>query len=173
MKKLQQILIILTAFAVMAVAAYNRNGKVWGHDFNTADTAVKAAADTMRTLTDGTIVVNTTGLAKDISGFGGPMPLEIYIRNGKVSKVVALKNSETPDFFSHASSLLTRWNGKSIDEAAKMKVDGVSGATFSSRGIIMNMQRGLQYAAKNAKEPSPFDAMDHSAKGIAALIVVL
>ena len=87
--------------------------------------------------------------------------------------MVALKNSETPDFFSHASSLLTRWNGKSIDEAAKMKVDGVSGATFSSRGIIGNMQRGLQYAAKNAKEPSPFDAMDHSAKGIAALIVVL
>lgn len=174
MKKLQQILIILTAFAVMAVAAYNRNGKVWGHDFNTADTAVKAAAaDTMRTLADGTIVVNTTGLAKDISGFGGPVPLEIYIRDGKVSKVVALKNSETPDFFSHASSLLTRWNGKSIDEAAKMKVDGVSGATFSSRGIIGNMQRGLQYAAKNAKEPSPFDAMDHSAKGIAALIVVL
>ena len=174
MKKLQQILIILTAFAVMAVAAYNRNGKVWGHDFNTADTAVKAAAaDTMRTLADGTIVVNTTGLAKDISGFGGPVPLEIYIRDGKVSKVVALKNSETPDFFSHASSLLTRWNGKSIDEAAKMKVDGVSGATFSSRGIIGNMQRGLQYAAKNAKEPSPFDKMDHSAKGIAALIVVL
>lgn len=174
MKKLQQILIILTAFAVMAVAAYNRNGKVWGHDFNTADTAVKAAAaDTMRTLADGTIVVNTTGLAKDISGFGGPVPLEIYIRDGKVSKVVALKNSESPDFFSHASSLLTRWNGKSIDEAAKMKVDGVSGATFSSRGIIGNMQRGLQYAAKNAKEPSPFDKMDHSAKGIAALIVVL
>ena len=174
MKKLQQILIILTAFAVMAVAAYNRNGKVWGHDFNTADTATKAAAaDTMRTLADGTIVVNTTGLAKDISGFGGPVPLEIYIRDGKVSKVVALKNSETPDFFSHASSLLTRWNGKSIDEAAKMKVDGVSGATFSSRGIIGNMQRGLQYAAKNAKEPSPFDKMDHSAKGIAALIVVL
>lgn len=174
MKKLQQILIILTAFAVMAVAAYNRNGKVWGHDFNTADTATKAAAaDTMRTLADGTIVVNTTGLAKDVSGFGGPVPLEIYIRNGKVSKVVALKNSETPDFFSHASSLLTRWNGKSIDEAAKMKVDGVSGATFSSRGIIGNMQRGLQYAAKNAKEPSTLDAMDHSAKGIAALIVVL
>lgn len=174
MKKLQQILIILTAFAVMAVAAYNRNGKVWGHDFNTADTATKAAAaDTMRTLADGTIVVNTTGLAKDISGFGGPVPLEIYIRDGKVSKVVALKNSESPDFFNHASSLLTRWNGKSIDEAAKMKVDGVSGATFSSRGIIGNMQRGLQYAAKNAKEPSPFDAMDHSAKGIAALIVVL
>lgn len=174
MKKLQQILIILTAFAVMAVAAYNRNGKVWGHDFNTADTATKAAAaDTMRTLADGTIVVNTTGLAKDISGFGGPVPLEIYIRNGKVSKVVALKNSETPDFFSHASSLLTRWNGKSIDEAAKMKVDGVSGATFSSRGIIGNMQRGLQYAAKNTKEPSTLDAMDHSAKGIAALIVVL
>lgn len=83
----------------MAVAAYNRNGKVWGHDFNTADTATKAAAaDTMRTLADGTIVVNTTSLAKDISGFGGPVPLEIYIRDGKVSKVVALKNSEAARF---------------------------------------------------------------------------
>ena len=121
MKKLQQILIILTAFAVIAVAAYNRNGKVWGHDFNTADTVANASAvDTMSTLADGTIVVNTTSLAKDVSGFGGPVPLEIYIRDGKVSNVKAKKNSESPDFFSHASSLLTRCNVMIIDEAAKM-----------------------------------------------------
>lgn len=175
MKRLQQIMILITCLFIMAVAAIQRDGKVLGHDFASKDnnTVATAATDTMRTLSDGTIVVNTTSLGKDISGYGGPVPLEIYIRDGKVSQVKALKNSETPDFFNQAKALLTRWNGKSIDEASKMKVDAVSGATFSSRGIIGNMQRGLQYAAKNAKEPSVFDKMDLSAKTIIGLIVVL
>ncbi|WP_448908627.1 FMN-binding protein [Hoylesella shahii] len=32
---------------------------------------------------------------------------------------------------------------------AKLKVDGVSGATFSSKAIIGNVQRGVQYVANN------------------------
>lgn len=175
-KKIEQILILITCLVIMMVAAIQRDGKVWGHDLepSAADsTTAIAQPDTMRTLSDGTIVVNTTSLSKDISGFGGPVPLEIYIKDGKILKVEALKNSETPDFFNQAKSLLTRWNGKTIEQAQQMKVDGVSGATFSSRGIIGNMQRGLQYAAKNATQPSLLDKMDLSAKSIAGLIVVL
>jgi uncharacterized protein with FMN-binding domain len=61
-----------------------------------------------------------------------------------------LKNSETPEFFAQASKLLTAWNGKTVDDAQKMKVDGVSGATYSSRGILVmcsedcNMQQKTQ-----------------------------
>lgn len=159
----------------MVVAAVQRNGKVWGHELGKSDeqTDTAAASDTMRTLADGTIVVNTTTLAKDISGFGGQVPLEIYIKNGRISKVEALKNSETPDFFNQAKALLTRWNGKTIYEAQAMKVDGVLGATFSSRGIIGNMQRGLQYAAKKTAKPSVLDKLDHSPQTIVGLIVVL
>ena len=176
-KRFEQIVILIICMLIMVTAAAQRDGKVWGHslsaDDTTAMTGKTATADTIRTLDDGTVVVNTTALAKDISGFGGPVPLEIYIKDGKIEKVEALKNSETPDFFDKAKALLTRWNGKTIEEAQAMSVDGVSGATFSSRGIIGNMQRGLQYAAKNAKKPSLLDKMDHSPKTIAGLIVVL
>lgn len=177
-KKIEQIVILISCLAIMVVAAAERDGKVWGHSLNEepADTAAAAggaAVDTMRTLADGTVVVNTTNLAKDVSGFGGPVPLEIYIKDGKISKVEALKNSETPDFFNQAKALLTRWNGKTVEEAQQMKVDGVSGATFSSRGIIGNMERGLQFAAKNSKKPSILDKLDLSAKTIVGLVVVL
>ena len=167
MKKVEQILLLFTCFLVIAVAAVQRDGKILGHDLKaSADTAKTEAVSPMTTLSDGTQVVNTTELGKDVSGYGGKVPLEIYLKDGKVIKVKALKNSETPEFFQAASSLLTRWNGKTPDEALKMKVDGVSGATFSSRGIIGNMKAGLQYADKNAAKTSIFDKMDLSAKSI-------
>ena len=54
-----------------------------------------------------------------------------------------------------------------------MKVDGVSGATYSSRGIIGNMQAGLRYASRNVREASFFDKLDLRAKSIIGLVVVL
>ena len=52
---------------------------------------------------------------------------------------------ETPDFFAEVKPLLSKWNGKTINEAQQLKVDAISGATFSSRGVIGNMKRGLAY----------------------------
>ena len=54
-----------------------------------------------------------------------------------------------------------------------MKVDGVSGASFSSRGILGNMRVGLQYAAKKTEKRSIFADFDLSAKNICGLIVAL
>lgn len=176
MRKIEQILMLLTCLLVMATAAIQRDGRLWGHSIRTTakDSAATTAEGYMSQRNNGGMaVINTTSLAKDISGYGGPVPLKIYIKNGRVDHVEALKNSESPEFFGQASKLLTRWNGKTIDEALQMKVDGVSGATFSSRGIIGNMQRGLQYAAENDVEPSILDKMDLSAKTIIGLIVVL
>lgn len=177
-KKVEQVLILLTCMLVMVTAAIQRDGKVWGHGATPSATNGAAAVDgggdeNSRTLPDGTMVINTTRLGKDISGYGGPVPLEIYVKDGKVQKVVALNNSESPDFFDEAKSLLTKWNGKTVEEALSMKVDAVSGATFSSRGIIGNMQRGLQYAAKSTASPSVFDKLDLSAKTVVGLVVVL
>jgi hypothetical protein len=124
-------------------------------------------------LDDGAMLVNTTDLGKDITGYGGNVPLEITIRDNRVTHVKALKNSETPEFFGQASRLLTKWNGKTVDEAEKMKVDAVSGATFSSKAIIGNMQRGLSFAQKNRIDESASSKIDLSLKAIAGLLVVL
>lgn len=97
---------------------------------------IKNKIDTLRTLEDGTIVINTTYLAKDIKGFGRTLSLDIYLKKGKIQQVKALHNSETPDFFLEASVLLNRWKGKAIEQSLAMKVDGVTGATYSSNAII-------------------------------------
>ena len=77
---------------------------------------------------DGTMVINTTSLGKDISGYGGAVPLEIYVnKEGVITQVKALPNGETPEFFGRASALFNAWKGKSLKEAETMQVDAVSG----------------------------------------------
>ena len=41
--------------------------------------------------------------------------------------------------------------GRSVDEAEQMKVDGVSGATYSSKALIQNVKGGLKYYRENKK----------------------
>lgn len=179
MKKVEQIVLLLTCLAIMMVAAIQRDGRLWGHDLARAartaapDSTATAAASPMTTLTDGTTVINTTTLGHDIGGYAGPVPLEIHLKDGRIGKIVALKNNETPDFFAEASTLLGRWNGKTLEEAQALQVDAVSGATFSSRAIIGNVRAGVQYAANNSTQPSLLDKLDLSAKTVAGLIVVL
>lgn len=172
--RLSTFLSLLICVLMVAAASIRRDGKLLGHELGkNSSQASSAKVDTVRTLDDGTLVVNTTSLGKDISGYGGPVPLEIYIKDGVIQQVKPLPNHETPEFFGMAKTLLIRWKGKTVKEAAAMKVDGVSGATFSSRGILGNMRVGLQYAAKKTEKRSIFADFDLSAKNICGLVVAL
>ncbi|GAB6982978.1 FMN-binding protein [Prevotella dentasini] len=173
MKKAQQVLMLITCLAVIAAAAVRRDGKILGHKLNDTTATAKAAADTITLLDDGTAVVNTTPLAKDISGFGGPVPLKIYIKDNRITEVRALRNNETPEFFGLAKPLLRSWNGKTPEEAQQLKVDAVSGATYSSRGIIGNLHRGLAYAAHNSGKINAAGKADPGLKTIIGTVVVL
>lgn len=90
-------------------------------------------------------VINTTSLTKNVRGFKGATPVKIYVFKNKIQKVVALKNQETPQIFNKARTLLSKYEGKSVGKAAKLKVDAVSGATYSSKALIKNVQTGLDY----------------------------
>lgn len=172
--KIQQILSLLVCILLVLAVSIRRDGKILGNDVKEKQqTAAKTEGDTLRTLDDGTMIVNTTYLGKDIIGYGGTVPLEITVKDGKVLGVKALKNSETPEFFEEASQLLKKWDGKTLEEAQNLKVDAVSGATFSSKAIVGNVQRGVQFAAKNSEKPSLWSKIDLSAKAIAGLVVVL
>jgi Na+-translocating ferredoxin:NAD+ oxidoreductase RnfG subunit len=105
--------------------------------------------DNIITKEDGMTVVNTTELGKDVVGYVATTPLKIYIQKNKVVKIEALKNQETPKYFIKVKKqLLDKWNDKKVSEAAKMKVDGVTGATLSSDAVIKNVQLGLEYYQK-------------------------
>ncbi|MBR5076646.1 MAG: FMN-binding protein [Bacteroidales bacterium] len=98
-------------------------------------------------------VVNTEKLGKEVMGYAGTTPVQITVTDGKIEKVEALPNSETPGFFQRVldSPIFTALNGKTIKEASEVKLDAVSGATYSSKAVIENIRLGLQEAAKKAK----------------------
>ncbi len=143
-----RLLSLVVVVLILAAAAILRDGRILGHDLREAHEAKALKNDTLEVTPDGAFVVNTKPLAKDVQGYGGPVPLKIHIKDGRVAAVEAEPNAESPDFFNRAKELLNHWQGKSVDEALAEEVDAVSGATFSSKAIIANMQRGLAYAQK-------------------------
>ena len=185
-----RLLSLVVVVLILAAAAILRDGRILGHDLRKAHEAKALKNDTLEVTPDGAFVVNTKPLAKDVQGYGGPVPLKIHIKDGRVAAVEAEPNAESPDFFNRAKELLNHWQGKSVDEAMREEVDAVSGATFSSRAIIANMQRGLAYAKQRGQwgeggsvgalgtSASPIEggsagALETSAPPIVALIVVL
>ena len=104
------------------------------------------AGDSTMTKENGIYVIDTTELGKDVEGYNGPTPLKIYINNNKVEKIEALKSFETPKYYVKVKkALLEKWNGLKVKDAKALKVDGVTGATFSSEAVIKNVQVGLDY----------------------------
>ena len=107
-------------------------------------------ADDTMTKENGMTVINTTTLGKDVQGFLGATPLKIYIQKNKVVKIEAMKNQETPKYFLKVKKhLLDKWNGVKVKDVKKMKVDAVTGATYSSKAVIENVQLGLDYYSKH------------------------
>ncbi len=103
-------------------------------------------ADEPMTKENGTYVINTTQLGKDIEGYAGPTPLKVYIKGNKVEKIEFLKSQETPKYYAKVKKALQeKWNGKKVKDAKKMQVDAVTGATFSSEAVIKNVQIALDY----------------------------
>ena len=163
-----RLLSLVVVVLILAAAAILRDGRILGHDLREAHEAKALKNDTLEVTPDGAFVVNTKPLAKDVLGYGGPVPLKIHIKDGRVAAVEAEPNAESPDFFNRAKTLLNHWQNKSVDEALAEEVDAVSGATFSSRAIIANMQRGLAYAKQHGQwgEDGSAGALETSAPPI-------
>lgn len=182
-----RLLSLVVVMLVLSAAAILRDGRIFGHDLRQTHAAVASVAqgsDTLEVQPDGTFVVNTRVLAKDVQGYGGPVPLKIHIdKDGRLTAIEAEPNAESPSFFDRAKELFSRWQGKTIDEAMAEDVDAVSGATFSSKAIIRNVQRGLTYAKQRRLADGGKDAQKESAErtvatgwtlgSIVALIAVL
>lgn len=182
-----RLLSLVVVMLVLSAAAILRDGRIFGHDLRQTHAAVVSVAqgsDTLSVQPDGTFVVNTGVLAKDVQGYGGPVPLKIHIdKDGRLTAIEAEPNAESPSFFDRAKELFSRWQGKTIDEAMAEDVDAVSGATFSSKAIIRNVQRGLAYAKQHGLADGGKCAQEESAErtvatgwtlgSIVALIAVL
>ena len=110
------------------------------------------ADDVMTKQSDGTYVVNTTTLCQ-ARGYQSTTPVEVYIKSGKVVKVVPLKNTETPGYFKKAvKGLLGLFEDQKISKALELteasKIDGCTGATRSTKALQQNIKAALEYYKK-------------------------
>lgn len=112
-----------------------------------------SAAAVAKTPKNKSFVVNTEKLGKEVMGYAGRTPVEIHVVDGRIEKIVALPNSETPAFFEKVeeSPIFTSLVGKTVKEASAVQLDAVSGATWSSKAVIENIRLGLKEAARKAR----------------------
>ena len=109
-------------------------------------------------------IIDSTDLAPGATGFGGPVPVEVEIREGVVARVFPkLPNDETPAFFERleAAGFWQSWDGLPVAEAATARVDAVTSATYSSKAAIAHVRAALASAAGlPAPAPEPAAAVD-------------
>lgn len=78
------------------------------------------------------------------TGFGGPLKVMVEISGEKIASIQIVENSDGSDYISKAVSLID-----SIIAKQSTNVDTVSGATYSSVGIIQAVRDALSQAAVN------------------------
>lgn len=116
-------------------------------DFQGDDTALLSAAD-------GTFLGHvrfTKPFASGSKGFRGPVPVAVFVNpKGRIVTVRPLPNREDARFWNRLleAAFFDSWSGFPVKEAAKLEVDGVTGATYSSRGVIGSTREILRKEAK-------------------------
>ncbi len=104
---------------------------------------VKKASESGKKYKDGTY----TGSA---SGYGGKIKVKVTIKNGKIKKIRVLSASgEGPQYLKKAKTLIKKIIGKQTTN-----VDTVSGATYSSAGLINAVRNALKKAATGSSKKS-------------------
>ena len=96
-------------------------------------------------------VVISTAAYDRTAGYAGPIPMRIWLDSRMVVRsIVLLPNNETPSFIKRLmkSGFLDNWIGKSAAQIRERHVDTVSGATMSSRAVILSISRSISALIK-------------------------
>lgn len=134
---------------------------------------ITAMADDVMTKSKDTIIVNTTSLC-DTKGYKSTTPLKVYFLKGRIVKIVPLKNVETKKFFMRVEQgLFPKFIGMKAGKVKELlapsasdgmtgatqgtstgstkphsKLDGVTGATYSSNAVKSNVYSAVVYYLK-------------------------
>ena len=95
----------------------------------------------------GYLLLPPAGERKRTEGYKDVVNAAVVVSTeNKILGVVLGKNRETPGFLNRLrnAGFLKRWNGKKPSEAAKLKVDAVTRATYSSNAVKSEVDAILQ-----------------------------
>lgn len=83
-------------------------------------------------------------------GFDGTVTVKVTIKNGKIKKI-SNTNTDTPEFFNKAWKTI---KSNVISRQSTSEIDTVSGATFSSNGILGALSQALSKAGQSGTTDS-------------------
>ncbi len=105
-----------------------------------SSSSISKVDETANTYKDG--VYEGTG-----TGFGGEMKVQVTIREGKIAAIEILENKDGSSYMEKASALID-----TILSTQSTNVDTVSGASYSSAGIIQAVRNALEKASGSADD---------------------
>ncbi len=103
---------------------------------NNTNTSGSSTSSSQSSYKDGTYTGSGSGFR------GGTTEMSVTIKNNKITKVSTVSNQDTPNFYQRAESSIS----SEIISAQSTTVDTVSGATYSSNGIISAVKDALSQA---------------------------
>ena len=80
------------------------------------------------------------------TGYGGPLTVRITIKDGKLTDIKVISQTETPEYFNRAKAVIDK-----ILSSGSVDVDSVSGATISSNAIKKAVADALRKAGSKQK----------------------
>ncbi len=100
-----------------------------------------------------TQVIYTGDIANKVIGYNGTTPLNITVKNGVIENIEVLPNQESPSYLKRAKDkVLPQYIGKTVAEAKKLNADIATGATYTSKALIQNIQMGLDKAKSTSSK---------------------
>jgi electron transport complex protein RnfG len=86
-------------------------------------------------------------------GFGGLIGVMVGVsKNGTVLDIGITSHSETPGIGSRVTEPTYTTQFQGLPATGELKVDGISGATYSSKGVMSAVTQALGYVAKFREE---------------------
>lgn len=183
--RLPQVARLLACVLLLGAAVVQRDGRLFGLDLRGRSAgeaqAVTSGADADGSASSGVRIIDSTGLAPDIVGYEGPVPVLVRIgADDRVESVEPLPNQETPFVFRtlETAGFWHSWDGLPAEVAATTRVDAVTSATYSSLAAIENVRAALATVTATSAGPGdaetgPAGPSGPSFKVIAALAVLL
>jgi uncharacterized protein with FMN-binding domain len=123
--------------SIITKAGIASTNSVVSNNVNTADTSQNSVSTSQNTkYKDGTYTGSGTGFN------GGTTKVSVTVNGGKITDIKTVSTDDTPRFYQYAESTIPN----EIISSQSSSVDTVSGATYSSRGIIEAVQNALDNA---------------------------
>ena len=115
---------------------------------NQSSPTIDTVDDSDQTWKDGTYYGSGTG-------FNGEVKVKVVIADGQISDISVISHNDDSSFMGQAEGLIS-----DIISTQSTNVDAVSGATYSSRGIINAVRAALKQAAVNGSDSDTDDSND-------------